>query len=97
MKPKWAQHQKGKTKTTTIVQDLGSDSDDETKVIVMEIKGIIYVVSFSSCVSSLKTIVIPHERKRNELFHIQVISKHTKIDTLVDNGLQVNLISKKVV
>jgi hypothetical protein len=31
------------------------------------------------------------------LFHIRVISKHTKIDTLVDNGSQVNLISEQVV
>ena len=30
----------------------------------------------------------------SELFHIMVISKHTKIDTLFDNGSQDNLISK---
>jgi hypothetical protein len=41
--------------------------------------------------------VIPDRRKINELFHLQVISKHTKIDTLVDSGSQVNLISDQVV
>jgi hypothetical protein len=34
------------------------------------------------------------EQKRNELFHIRVVSKHTKIDTLFDPVSQVNLISK---
>jgi hypothetical protein len=27
------------------------------------------------------------ERKRNELFHIRVVSKHTNIDTLFDPGI----------
>jgi hypothetical protein len=31
------------------------------------------------------------------LFHLRVISKHNNIDTLVDSGSQVNLISEKVV
>jgi hypothetical protein len=34
------------------------------------------------------------EQKRTELFHIRVVSKHTKIDTLFDPGSQVNLISE---
>jgi hypothetical protein len=34
------------------------------------------------------------ERKRNELFHIRVVSKHAKIDTLFAPGSQVNLISE---
>ena len=37
------------------------------------------------------------ERKKTELFHIRVISKHTKIDTLIDSGFQVNLIYEQVV
>lgn len=37
------------------------------------------------------------ESKINELFHIRVISKHTKIDTLFDSGSQVNFISKAIV
>ena len=35
------------------------------------------------------------ERKSSELFHTQVISKHTNTDTLFDNASQVNLISKE--
>jgi hypothetical protein len=34
---------------------------------------------------------------RSKLFHIRVIMKHTKIDTLIDNGSQSNLISEEVV
>ena len=34
---------------------------------------------------------------RSNLFHIRVIMKHTKINTLIDIGSQYNLISKKVV
>jgi hypothetical protein len=34
---------------------------------------------------------------RSKLFHIRVIMKHTKIDTLIDSGSQSNLISKEVV
>ena len=32
-----------------------------------------------------------------ELFHIRVVSKHTKIDTLFDSGSQANLISEDFV
>jgi len=35
----------------------------------------------------------PHEDKRVELFHIRITSKHTKIDTMFDNGSQANLIA----
>jgi hypothetical protein len=34
---------------------------------------------------------------RSKLFHIRVIMKHTKIDTLIDSGSQSNLISEEVV
>ena len=34
------------------------------------------------------------EDTRIELFHIRVVSKHTKIDTLFDSGSQANLISE---
>lgn len=40
---------------------------------------------------------ISNEDNRIELFHIQVISKHTKIDTLFDSGSQENLISTDLV
>jgi hypothetical protein len=34
---------------------------------------------------------------RSKLFHIRVIMKHTKVDTLIDSGSQYNLISEEVV
>jgi len=39
----------------------------------------------------------PNEESRIELFHVRVISKHTKIDALFDSGSQVNLISEDLV
>jgi hypothetical protein len=95
LKPKWAQPRKGKKKTTTIVQELGSDSEDETTITTMGIKGTSSIVG--SQVSSTNSNVIPDGRKIKELFHLRVVSKHTKIDTLVDSGSQVNLISEQVV
>jgi hypothetical protein len=61
------------------------------------IKGIFYVTSSSSHTNSSKANVIHDGRQRNDMFHLQVISKHTKIDTLVDSGSQVNIISEQVV
>jgi hypothetical protein len=85
---------KGKLKMTATTQiDLGSDSGDETKVTVTEIKGKNSEASTSSSVQSLKV----DEIKRRKLFHIRVISKHTKIDTLFDRGSQVNLISETTI
>ena len=63
----------------------------------MGIKGKYCVASFSSCTSSAKTKLIPDGRKRNDMFHLRVISKHTNIDTLVDSGSQVNIISEQLV
>jgi len=37
------------------------------------------------------------QKKISEFFHIRVIVKHTKLDTLFDNGSQVNLISETIV
>jgi len=36
------------------------------------------------------------EKKRIELFHIRVVIKHTKVETLFDSGSQENLISKSL-
>ena len=49
----------------------------------------------SKCVVKYEPII--NEKKRSELFHIRVISKHTKIDTLFDSGSQANLISEEIV
>jgi hypothetical protein len=69
---------------------LGSNSGDETKVIATSIQG------NTPCSVSRNEPIID-ERKRSELFHIRVISKHTTIDTLFDSGSQANLISKEIV
>ena len=42
-------------------------------------------------------IEAPNEEERIELFHVRVISKHTKIDTLFDSGSQANLVSEELV
>jgi hypothetical protein len=78
-KPKWFKEKKGRKKVSTTTQptDLGSDSGDETKIIVIGFSGNISY-GFSS---------------RSKLFHIRVIMKHTNIDTLLDSESQANLIS----
>lgn len=38
-----------------------------------------------------------NEKRRTELFHVMIISNHTKIDTLFDRGSQANLISEDLV
>jgi hypothetical protein len=74
---------------------LGSDSGDETIIAATGIKGKNSEASTSN--SAQSTIDEENERKRHELFHIRVISKHQKIDTLFDSGSQVNLISEAIV
>jgi hypothetical protein len=78
---KYANNGKNKTTTATIQQNLGSDSGDETIITPMGVRGISSIVSTSS--SSPKSEIV--DDKRNELFHIKVITKHVKIDTLVDS------------
>jgi hypothetical protein len=40
---------------------------------------------------------VTDQKKRSKFFHVRVIVKHTKVDTLFDNGSQVNLISEAIV
>jgi hypothetical protein len=88
---------KGKPKTTATTQhDLGSDSGDETKITAMGFQGKDSIASTSSS-SSSSLNETQHEKERIEIFHIRVISKHTKIDTLFDTGSQANLISEDTV
>jgi hypothetical protein len=85
---------KGKAKTVSAVQqDLGFDSGDEGKITIVGVQGK-YSLHASSSSNDESHV---DERKRNELFHIRVVSKHTKIDTLFDPGSQVNLISEALV
>jgi len=63
---------------------LGSDLGDETTIAATGIKGKNSEASTSNYAQS--TIDEKNERKRHELFHIRVIFKHKKIDTLLDSG-----------
>jgi hypothetical protein len=85
---------KGKTKTVSIVQqDLGSDSGDEGNITTVGVQGKYSLHAISSSNNEFHV----DEQKRNELFQIRVVSKHTKIDTLFDPGSQLNLISEALV
>jgi hypothetical protein len=84
---------KGKPKTVATIQhDLCSNSGDETKITAMGYQG---KGSIASTISSSNNNLneTRQEKERIELFHIRVVSKHTKIDTLFDIGSQANLIS----
>ena len=60
--------------------------------------GKIYDVDSSSNATTTSSNISPlNEDKRVELFHIRIISKHKKIDTLFDSGSQANLISANLV
>ena len=53
--------------------------------------------SSNYCASSSKVDNVTDEKKMIGLFYVRIISQHTKIDTLFDNGSQVNLISEEIV
>ena len=94
LKPKKFDGKKKKA-ATAIQKDFGLDSGDETTIIATSIK---VKNSEASISNSAQTIDNEeNERKRHELFHIRVISKHKKIDTLFDSGSQVNLIFEAIV
>ncbi len=113
LKPKWWKEKRNKdhddqAATAAIIQDLGSDSGDEAKITAVGIqgkdKGISLSVdassSSSSCASTSKNLPstsMQSDKRRSELFHVRVVTNHTKIDTLFDSGSQVNLISEEVV
>jgi hypothetical protein len=82
-RPKWFKEKKGRkiVATTTKPTDLGSDSGDESKVSLVGMTG-----KIGEGIDY-----------RSNLFHIRVIMRHTKIDTLIDNGSQYNLISEELV
>jgi hypothetical protein len=70
---------KGKPKTTATSQtDLGSNLGDETKVTITGMQGKNSKSNTSSSTQSLKVDNEVDEIKRTKLFHIRVISKHTK-------------------
>ena len=77
-----------------MLKDFGSDWG-EVAITTIGIKGKNSQASTSTSSHSVDNE--NDERKRNELFHIRVVSKHTKIDTLFDSGSQVNLIVESIV
>ena len=101
MKPKWFKDQHEKKKSTLIVEDLGSDFEDETNITIICVKGKAIVGNDSnigsSCASTSKDHVSSKVKERNALFHIRVITKQTKIDTLIDSASQANFILEEVV
>jgi hypothetical protein len=82
-RPKWFKENKGMqtVATTSKPTDLGSDSGDESKISLVGMTG-----KFGEDIDC-----------RRKLFHIRVIMRHTKIDTLIDSGSQSNLISEELV
>jgi len=94
LKPKKFSGKKKKT-ADAVKKDLGSNSGDETTVTTTGIKGKNSEASTSNSAQSIDNE--ENERKRHELFHIRVISKHQNIDTLFDSGSQVNLIFEAIV
>jgi hypothetical protein len=50
-----------------------------------------------SAINSNSSFIVSYQNKRSEIFHVRVIVKHTKVDTLFDSGSQVNLISEEIV
>ena len=83
--------------TAAIIQDLGSDSGDETKITAIGIRGKDKGISLSvdassssnSCASTSTNMLstsMQSDKRRSELFHVHVITNHTKIDTLFDSG-----------
>jgi hypothetical protein len=82
-RPKWFKERKGRQTVATTTQPtyLGLDSGDESKISEVGLAGKIGY-GFDS---------------RSKLFHIRVIMRHTKVDTLMDSGYQSNLISEELV
>ena len=95
LKPKWFKDRKGKQTTTVIIEDLGSYSKEETKITIIGVKGKSIVGNDYNIVSSCAST--SGDKKMNTLFHIRVIAKQNKINTLIDSGSQANIISKEVV
>lgn len=88
MRPKKYKNKEKEKIVATAQHDLGSDSGDETNITTMGLKDKdIASTSSLNCLNETQ-----YEKTRIELFHIRVISKHTKIDTLFDSGSQENII-----
>jgi hypothetical protein len=82
-KPKWFKEKKGRQTVVVTTQptDLGSDSGDESKVSLVGTTS--KIGEGIDCISNL--------------FHIRVIMRHTKVDTLINSGSQYNLILEEFI
>jgi hypothetical protein len=82
-RPKWFKERKGRQTVVAATRptNLGSDSGDESKVSLVGLTG-----KIGGALDS-----------RSKLFHIRVIMRHTKVNTLIDSGSQSNLISEELV
>ncbi len=80
--------------TTTLIQDLGLDSGDEAKITAIGIRGKVKGISLSiaasssssSCASTSKNLPstsMQSDKRRSELFHVHVITNHTKVTYIV--------------
>jgi len=87
MRPKSFNNKEKEKIVATIQQDLGFDSRDDIIITTMGFKG----KDIAGTSSSNYLNDTQYEKIRIELFHIRVISKHTKIDILFDIGSQENL------
>ena len=74
-------------------QYLGSNLGDKGNITTVGVQGKYSLHDSSSSNNEYHD----DEQKRNKLFHIRVVSKHTKIDTLFDLGSQEKLISESLV
>jgi hypothetical protein len=93
LRPKRFGGQRKQKIVATMQQDLGSDSGDEENITTVGLQGKVSLhASSSSKIPSLE-----NDERRSELFHIRVVTKHTKVETLFDPGSQVNLISEEIV
>ena len=61
--------------------DLCSDSDDETKITTMGLKGKapIYSLFIYRCASSSKVKYFSKDKKRNKLFHLRLLLRTLKL------------------
>ncbi len=81
-----------------IGQDLGSDSSDETLIIVVGAKGTLFVNDSCDSITTTSYLNEPvsNERKRIDLFHVRFLIKHMKVETLFDSRSQEKLIPESL-
>ena len=91
---------KGKAKKVVVVLwDVGSNSSDDSKLSTIGIQGKgegISVSHHSRTSVDVQSSSSWDEKKRGQLFHVRIITKHTKIDVLFYSGSQVNFVSEEV-